>query len=325
MSNQQTNPIIPWSNVYGLARTLLALGTMITLGLSSPYDIFQPLGSGLHGLADQAFPAKYGLFFLFEPHQINLARWIAVAVLAVAASGWRPRFTAPFHWYVTASLSTSAIVLDGGDQVSSVLTFLILPIALTDGRKWHWSRAQAKAVQGHRGAVAGLVALSALWILRLQAAVIYFNAGIAKMFVEDWNNGTALYYWTVHPVFGAPDYLRPVLTILQNPMAVTAITWGVMLFEVVLACALFMRKRYWAPFLLAGIAFHIGIAMLHGLISFGLAMAAMLLLFLRPVENEFRLAPPTFSLEGLRSRLGFSQRTPLPDAAFQETAWPETP
>jgi hypothetical protein len=51
--------------------------------------------------------------------------------------------------------------------------------------------------------------------------------------------------------------------------------------------ALVMPKKQWNMLLIAGILFHISIGFSMGLISFGFAMIAALLLYLRPLEQEF--------------------------------------
>ena len=284
----------PWTNVVGAARTLLALGTLTTLLFNPATHLFMPLGRSLHGIVDRLFPGKYGLFFLFGPEDLEIARWIAIAVLVVVATGWRPRFTGLLHWWISVSWASSGILIDGGDQVTAVLTTLLLPITLTDGRRWHWSRHPVPTPATHASEIARLVASSTFLVIRLQVAIIYFNAGVAKMFVTEWSNGTAMYYWLSSPLFGAPDWIRPFLDpVVQNPFTVTLFTWSVMLFEVGLAMALVMNRRWWPAFLWTGLVFHLGIGIVHGLVSFGLAMTAALLLYLRPVDQEFSLRSTT--------------------------------
>jgi len=120
----------PWTNVYGLARTLIATGTCLTLIFNAPSILFRP-AAGIdqfpvcHGLG------SYGVFCLADPY-LELARWGSVIALIIIASGWRPRVTALPHWWITFSLQNSAITIDGGDQIAAVLTFLLIPLALTD-------------------------------------------------------------------------------------------------------------------------------------------------------------------------------------------------
>lgn len=67
--------------------------------------------------------------------------------------------------------------------------------------------------------------------------------------------------------------------------------------------ALVMPKKAWGFLLPLGIAFHVGIAVVHGLVSFGFAMIAALVLYLRPTDEPFAL--PAFdrpSVSMLKSR-----------------------
>jgi antimicrobial peptide system SdpB family protein len=278
----------PWTNVYGLARTLLAVGSAATLAFSHSHTLFRaalqmPSAPFCQG------PAKIGLFCLFPAGHLEIARWAAVAILLTVASGWRPRVTGIPHWWVSYSLHTSSSLTDGGDQVTSILTLLLLPLTLTDRRRWHWHRPLGAASRGIQE-VKRLVALSALLMARVQVASVYFQAAYAKLSVEEWANGTALYYWMTDDSWGAPRWLLPVFVpLLSHGVTVALMTWGAVLLEIVLFMALTMPRRAWAYLLPLGIAFHAAIAVVHGLGSFALAMMGALILYLRPVENEFDL------------------------------------
>jgi antimicrobial peptide system SdpB family protein len=274
----------PWTNVYGLSRTILALATGATLTSTRSIALFHA-GESVPYCAG---PARIGFFCLLSNH-LEIARWLAVVILAVVASGWRPRVTGLLHWWVSYSLQASAVLVDGGDQVTAVLTLFLLPVALTDARRWHWEEVTSEPSRG-REVLQRLVALSALLMVRLQVAGIYFHSAVAKLSVEEWANGTALYYWFSHPEFGAPPgRLRLLMPLLTNGTTVALMTWGAIVLELFLFTALVMPKRAWPYFLVLGIAFHGAIAAIHGLISFGLAMTAALILYLRPVEEPFSL------------------------------------
>lgn len=280
--------INPWTNVYGMARSLLAIGTAATLLFNQPHILFRP-ASGLTEYPICQGPSKIGIFCLCSPH-IGLARWLAIAVLIVTASGWRPRWTAIPHWWITFSLETSAITLDGGDQVAAVLTLLLIPIALTDKRRWHWQQLAADTPLTLGTAMRRLVAVSTLIALRIQVAGIYLHAAVAKWSVKEWSDGTTLYYWFNDPFIGLPGWLRPLMMPVLTSPVVAIFTWCSLILELMLFAALVMPKQKWRIMLIAGILFHCAIAVTMGLISFGLAMTAALVLYLRPVEKEFGLS-----------------------------------
>lgn len=279
----------PWTNVYGVSRTLLAAGTILTLVSNRPSTLFRSIGPHLGAPLCEGHRG-ISFFCVMPSGALEPARWICVAALVVVASGWRPRITALLHWWLTFSLQASATVVDGGDQIAAVLTLLLLPIALTDGRRWHWEgRDRLDGTVESRGeGVARLFALSASVAIRVQVAGIYFHAAVGKFGVQDWQNGTALYYWTTNPVFGAPPWLLSVvLPLFNNAVVLCFATWGVMVFEFFLASGLFMAGNIRRVALPLGIFFHCAIAITHGLVSFGFAMCAALVLYLYPIEDEF--------------------------------------
>lgn len=274
----------PWTNVYGLARTLLALSTLSTLLFSHSTSLFCP-ASGRPFAVNSEGIAAISYFALLKDH-LELARYAAIAVLIVIASGWRPRYTALVYWWLAFSLQISGTMVDGGDQIANNLAWLLLPAALTDSRRWHWEREDETAAWSVPAVIRRLVALSALFMVRVQMAGLYFHAATGKMKPQEWVDGTALYYWLQDPGFGAPSWLMPILRpLLLNAVTVTLMTWSVIGLELALAAALVMPKRVWRPLLFAGILFHVGIAVVHGLISFALAMIAGLVLYLREPDH----------------------------------------
>jgi antimicrobial peptide system SdpB family protein len=279
----------PWTNVYGVARTLLALSTMLTILSTSAQDLFSVRGSSALGTPSCEGWARGGLFCLMPEAHLEWARWLTIVVLLIVMSGWYPRWTAIFHWWVTWSFMTTSALIDGGDQLAASLTFLLLPIALMDRRPWHWSAPRLDDMGDSRAAarlVAGLVWLG----LRLQVAYVYFQAGVAKFAVPEWADGTALYYWFTDPKYGADAWLMPlILPIVLSPILVTLLTWSVLVLEVFLAMSLVMEVRYRRWFLLLGFALHFGIGLIHGLASFATIMFAALILFLHPAGQPFRI------------------------------------
>jgi antimicrobial peptide system SdpB family protein len=275
----------PWTNVYGVARTLVALGMLTTLAFTPTEALFAPVRD--HPPAPYCDGGRNLSLFCVVP-QPHLARWLAVAVLLVVASGWRPRLTALPHWWLAFSMQVSMSIPDGGDQVAGNLTLLLLPIALTDRRRWHWSDPEAGETQ--RREEAGLIAVAGLFLLRIQVAGIYLHACLGKLGVAEWRDGTAMHYWLNSPMFGAPGWLRwPVQHLLSFGPVVAGLTWGTLALEFTLAIALFLPRRRWPALLVAGLALHAGIAVLMGLWSFSLCMSAALVLYLRPREQTFAI------------------------------------
>jgi antimicrobial peptide system SdpB family protein len=308
----------PWGSALGLARTLLALGTLATLLATPPQVMMSPL------VGNPAPPDCAGVTaasaWCVVPGDPQVGRWLSVAILAAAASGWRPRYTAIPHWWVSISLLVSATVQDGGDQIAAVLTFLLIPVALTDPRTWHWQRADDRA----RGPLPRLVCLTFLTLAQLQVAALYLDAGIAKLGVPDWLNGTALFYIFHSVIFGAPGWLTPALTLLSRvPAAIPLMTWGAVALEITLGLALLLPRKVRPVLLTAGLLFHDTIAISMGLISFDVAMSASLLLYLLPIGHQVTWpAWPVRAAGRLRSRAPAPPPV-RPATVTPASAWPE--
>ena len=268
-----------WSVMLGVARTVLALATGLTLLFTNPQTLLQSNSSLIDRSLCQGIDAA-NMFCLVRIEKIPFMYGLALMVLALVASGWRPRLTGVLHWWVAWSYHQAGTFVDGGDQAAMILTLLLIPVTLTDPRVWHWQRA-ATVEHDLERPFARLVALGWLALIRLQVAVIYFHAAVTKFAVPEWINGTAVYYWFDSAILGMPDWLHPILDpVLTSAVPVLAITWGTMLLEIVLALGLLAETRYRRPLLVLGLMFHAGIAVIFSLSSFMLAMDAALLLYL---------------------------------------------
>ena len=305
----------PWTNVYGLARSLLALCTLITLLLNPATVLFRPAA----GVPDA--PYCYGvrsasLFCVVPRDHLDVARWIGIVILIIVASGWRPALTAIPHWWVAFSLYCTATIPDGGDQAAAVLTLLLIPVALTDPRTSHWQRPTVSGQAGPRP-MARLVAVVAKTAIRVQVSIIYFHAFVGKLQVPEWIDGTVLWYWLNDPTFGPAHWMRAlVINFAATSIGIVLMTWGTLALEGSLAIALFLPPKIQSKLLIAGIAFHTGIALLMGLVSFGLAMISALTLYLRPWEASFTspFGSMARTIAGLQGKLPVSPARSAPTA-----------
>jgi sporulation delaying protein B len=192
---------------------------------------------------------------------------------------------------VSFSFQASATIPDGGDQLSALLTLLLLPIALTDERKWHWSFPKGCNLPPttNKETLRRITARMAFLLIQLQVAAVYFHSSISKLAVEEWANGTAMYYWLIHPTFGVPYWLRGIVyALVTTPIGVACVTWGVVVFEFLLAIGVLFSLRSRCFLLQAGIVFHCAIAVLMGLTSFSVVMIAALVLLLQPADKHIR-------------------------------------
>ncbi|ACU98150.1 sporulation-delaying protein SdpB family protein [Saccharomonospora viridis] len=222
-----------------------------------------------------------GLFCLVPSGQLGSGVVLSIVILVVVASGWRPRITAIPHWWISFSFYSTTNVVDGGDQVAAVVTFLLIPICVTDRRRWHW---QSPVVTRQSARVVAHLSLVLIWI---QASILYLHASVSKLGVLEWRDGSAVWYWMMFPPFSVPEYMKPAVGfVLSHGPAVLAITWGTLAIEFFLAWCVFARQAVRMAGLVAGWTLHAAIAIALGLPGFSSIMFALLILYLvRPGDS----------------------------------------
>jgi len=268
-----------WSfpgRAYAWGRSILATATLLTLATNSQTTLF-PVRSG--GCREEEL---ISLFCLTPETWIWLAKASSVLVLAVVASGFAPRVTGLLHWWVSHSLAASSRTIDGGDQLAANITLLLVPITLVDRRLFHWVGVPFGPFDlGTRQLGRALVWYFAFAAVRLQMVIVYLEAALGKLWVAEWRDGTAMYYWLLDPSYGLPNPLRPLFVpLLRFPAVVASLTWLVIGIEAFLAVALFLPNPYRRLALVMGAILHGLIAVVLGLPSFSLIMFGGLLLYL---------------------------------------------
>ncbi len=262
-----------WSQNFGLARTFLALCTLATLCSNPIETLFTEDTSNFYG-------TEFNLFYIFN--DIGLSRLLACIVLIIIASGYFPRWTAIPHFWISSSFSSVSIAIEGGDQIVTIICLLILPVALFDKRRNHFIEREQK-----KSFYVQCIGFTMFFLIAIQVSFLYFQAGIGKLKVTEWANGTASYYWLNDHVFGANEtILSNIGFILKSAFLVTLMTWGSIAIELFLGLNIFFSSRTVRMVAFAtGIVFHLIIALNFGLISFLFAMVASLLLYLIPFGN----------------------------------------
>lgn len=296
------NTRLPWTNVYGLARTLLAAATGLILLLNPAWVLFRP-GSGEQGIVNCNLTVeRISVFCVAGPH-LDLARLGSVIALLIVASGWRPRYTGILHWWISFSFYSSARVTDGGEQAAALFTLLLIPITLTDSRKWHWQTLQPGVVTSKAQVARMLVAWIGSMAVQIQLAFIYLDACVEKLRVPEWQDGTIMYYVVRDDLLGAPHFLQ-LLVPLTSTAFVVFLAWPSLLLELSLATNILMRPSARRVLFFFGVFFHSSIAILIGIPSFALVMIGALLMGVVPNGWTLRdlLAPLRY--ERLRSLVG---------------------
>ena len=254
---------------FAAGRTTLALATASELLCSRSGALFAPVGDAT-GPVCTTQPRS--LFCLGDPHQfIDARRWLAILVLVLVASGYRPRLTSLLHLWIVYSVTTSLSLPDGGDSIALIVVVLITPMCLADPRAWQWTPPRR-----HLARTGRTVSYLSFWALRLQVAYLYADSAIAKMGVADWQNGSAFYYFVRDKMFGAAGPLGPLwMWVSDHNLTTLAMTWGTIVIELAIALFTLLNARwrmvaFWLCLTLHGLIF-----VIMGLFSFSAVMAGL--------------------------------------------------
>ena len=176
------------------------------------------------------------------------------------------------------------LIVEGGDQINIILALLLVPICLLDNRKNGWiTKEKTDCLNNNNWLVVN--ASIALLFIQIQMSVLYFNAGVAKMYAPEWSNGTAVYYWFFDPLFGSPDlFINTIGFLFKNPYSVSIINWAVIFLEIALFIGVFLKQKNKYSLFLSGVVFHFLIILIHGLPAFFLSMVGGLILYFWDLE-----------------------------------------
>ena len=269
---------------YNLLRSVLALTTLFTL-------LFN-----YHILSDSAsVPLKEtnlgsNIFIscdIYTFFGFNLGYFTSIFILLCVVSGFFPMITSILHFYVSLSFNTHFRNLcDGGDYLTSLVSFLLIPIFISDTRKNSWVPFADSNFYNNFQKLSIMVNYHAL---RLLFCLVYFHATVGKFRINEWYNGTAIYYFLNDPLSGNAflienEILKP---FFANPFFIALLTWGTLIIEALIALMLFCDKIK-----IKRIVFYLGF-ILHILIipaffipAFSIKMIACLYFYLMVIPKE---------------------------------------
>jgi len=228
----------------------------------------------------------------------------AGAVLYFATLASFVAMTIGFHTRlaVTAALFTSLVQvawnylpLSGADAAMRVFLFCL--VWADCGSVWSLDAWLAARRSPDASAVVESGSIAPLRLLRFQIALIYFNAGLWKLFNAYWRDGTAVHYVVQSNVYRRLPHGMP---LAFDPL-VSVLTYATLLWESTFAfLVLFSRTRRIA--LIAGILIHLGMLSTIEIGPFHFVMLTSYLAFLQP-EDVPRLPDRLQSLLGRRAPL----------------------
>lgn len=270
------------TNAISLIRSILALSLLLSIWLEGTNLFPDPY---LENLRNQSLWAKYNLFLILPSSEIKYSIFISILILLLVITGFLPKITSLLHFWVAISFLNTSIIIEGGDQIATTITLLLIPIILIDKRKNLWSDRKIKYSYFEN-----ISCNFFLLIIKTQMCVLYFHAAIGKLIIDEWLDGTALYYWITHNIFGVHPSLKIFFEhLLKSPYFTTTITWSVILIELLLSVSFFFTDKLKETMLKLGLFFHLLIFLLMGLFNFWLYMSACLILYLYPVHKPINI------------------------------------
>lgn len=275
-------------NVYtpavALLRSGLALAHLITLLFTNTAYLIRPV-SGRPDPLECSGSSAFSLYCVVPAEHVGVIRWMGIVICLLCISGYLPRLSSLLFAWLCFSAYSSWAITDGGDQLLLNLSIAIAVLNLFEKRGNQWR--SPKSV----GPLSCGVGLVATWLIKIQAFVIYFQAGVAKAGVNNWANGTEVYYDLRSPMFGASGIRYELLSLLLgNDHFIQALTWGTMAIEVFIAFAIFSSNEFKKVALLLAVMLHLGIAVFMGLISFSVAMVSLISFALTPTGKYIVLS-----------------------------------
>lgn len=152
----------------------------------------------------------------------------------------------------------------------------------------------------------------AILAIGAQLCVLYFTSGFMKMTGERWTHGVATYLISQVEWFSLPASRD----LFKNPIVAMVSAYATVLFQFWFPVAIFTRARL--AWLFVGLCFHIGIAVMMGLVTFSLTMAGLELFLV--TDHEWQLIerasrtilarvvnPSARAVRGLRQSLSWAE------------------
>ncbi|NAW50482.1 hypothetical protein GNY06_03465 [Elizabethkingia argentiflava] len=273
-----------FTNVYGLSRSLYALVTLFSLIFNSTESLFSPLTYKKKEILI-AF-SNINLFHIFGYDGLIYSKIIAIVILIICVMGYFPRYFGVLQWWVSFSFLNACTIVEGGDQITNNVLLLLIPITLMDSRKNHW----INTVSINNNLYKNFIAHVLFCMISIQISVLYLQAGVEKLYkVDEWVDGSAIYYWLNSNLFGMAEYLRPIFfPIINTPKLLFIINWSVIIFELLMAGAIFMEYQKRKKLIYYAVGFHFLIAFFFGLVTFFIAMTATVIIYLIPKDLQIQ-------------------------------------
>jgi antimicrobial peptide system SdpB family protein len=259
----------------------MAFSMILTLIFSDVNDLFVEESFSTEIVNSTIFN-QISYFIIWGKDGLIYAKMFAILILLIVISGFLPKIGSVFHWWISLSFIQTAAMVEGGDQVTAISTFLFMGITLLDPRSNSWSSVKKnKIISQYKLKIAQILILL-FWI---QVSYLYFQASSSKLNISEWKDGSVIYYWITNNTFGTPFFPT---SLLKFNFITLFLSWSGIIIEVLLAYSILASWEIKRIFFYVGVIFHLGIYFMLGLASFSLVMIGVLFLYLLPpIETNY--------------------------------------
>lgn len=259
-------------NMIGLRLLRIALGVMILTRFITEAGYASVYYNSVTGFAlDSQISGLEQLYtFFFNLPLVPNIFWMIWAAAALSLIlNVKPTLGALVALLCFTIDSERSVTQDGGDNLARILLFYLL-----------FTRSTFQLPSPGRTSARTYIHNMAALAIYLQVAILYLISATAKLDGQSWINGTALYYVLQTSGFGPPfDWMRE---LVKNAYLVTFGTYATIVYQVAFPFMLLNRLHF--LWVLIGIGMHIGIALIMGLLPFGIIMTGAVLYTVRDSE-----------------------------------------
>lgn len=273
-----------WDQIDFFRKTLylfLLINALILLPIVNEiYGYHGIIGGVGWDLAEPWYKMGSHAFLFILNHPINSGHgWIMYGfvigqILALMAGlfNFYPKLASVFVYFFTANLFNRAyLVFTGGEVLISLVLFYLMFIHKSNSKSQQNEDPIFSEIQT-------ILNNTFYWILLLQVVVLYFFSTLYKLTDPLWVNGSALMYISELSFFSG----QTMTYLFSDNILMSQIFTYLVLFYQGLFPILVWVKPIKIPYLLLGVAIHLGIAWWMGIFTFGITMCISYLLFLTP-------------------------------------------
>lgn len=214
------------------------------------------------------------------PRFFELFYGITLLVILMFVTGYLTRISSVSLWVLVVSwINPLSLGSNHADAIIRLLTFPCMVAGLAGHLQTAVSidcfLATRRRGNSHDAAPRPIPAWSTR-LFQVQLILIYFFSGWSKSQAPDWVNGVAMHYVVNQSIWARFD----LSWISLSPTFVGLLTYGTLLFELILFPVLVWPRATRIPALMAGLLFHFGIGLSLRIIMFTEVMPVFYLVFL---------------------------------------------